>query len=104
MKRLHRSSDRMFVQMLTDRLQAEGIDCVVKDENRSSMGEITPIVSWATVWVIESEHYDRAEELLHAITNLPSLDEATWECSQCGEVHEPQFSTCWNCGNDKEAV
>jgi hypothetical protein len=23
----------------------------------------------------------------------------TWKCKKCGEVHELQFDTCWNCGS-----
>jgi RNA polymerase subunit RPABC4/transcription elongation factor Spt4 len=24
-----------------------------------------------------------------------------WTCSRCGEVLEPQFAQCWNCGTPR---
>jgi hypothetical protein len=29
---------------------------------------------------------------------LSSPPRGSWRCANCGEVHEPQFMACWNCG------
>ena len=38
-------------------------------------------------------------------TNLETDDgkAETWTCSSCGEVLEPQFTDCWNCGTSRES-
>ena len=27
-----------------------------------------------------------------------------WKCTKCGEMHEPQFDTCWKCGTSKSGL
>jgi hypothetical protein len=40
-----------------------------------------------------------ARELIAQLRTPVSGD--PWTCAKCGEVLEPQFSQCWNCGSPR---
>jgi Putative prokaryotic signal transducing protein len=54
-----------------------------------------------SVWILEDQQQQQAKEILATYTTgegVPSYSKEPWKCPRCGEIHEPQFSACWNCG------
>jgi hypothetical protein len=56
-----------------------------------------------TVWIADPSAAEQALALVaqfqrgHATTAVG----ATWQCPQCQEAHEAQFSSCWKCGTER---
>jgi hypothetical protein len=88
--------------MRKDRLEQAGIPCMIKNQRSSGLaGEIPFTEVFPELWVLQDEEYDRACQLLEeGLVLLPSSQD-TWGCARCGERHESQFGTCWNCGLER---
>ena len=82
--------------MLT--LESEGIPTAVHEESGGVIGHID--LPQGSIWVNKSDE-SRARELLENIKDEPISTER-WTCPSCGEVLEPQFEVCWNCGAARE--
>lgn len=81
-------------------LDAQGVPVSMQERPlRSALGEI-PFVEITTAVVLEDpERLGEARALIeHFRSGLPGVRGATWVCPECGEVHEPMFGECWNCG------
>lgn len=84
--------------MFKNMLAAEGVPCVVKNDNLSAaIGEIPFTECCPELWVIDDEVYPRARLLLDAWLSGEGADSADWVCPGCGEQVAAQFSVCWNC-------
>jgi len=83
--------------MLAERLQREGIACVVRNAALgTALGEIPLTECFPELWLIDGETWPRARNLLDQW--LASGDEGeSWICPGCGETIEPPFEACWRC-------
>ena len=98
MIKVYTASDLQEAQMISDLLERNGIDYLVKNKDlQSIMGEI-PIDTYPTIWVNEHEA-KRSKKLIDDI-NRRKVEGSIWTCS-CGESIEPQFQVCWNCQEAK---
>ena len=96
MRRVYSSFNLLAVHHAKNVLETEGIRATVKNEHLSSaMGELPPAECQAELWVLCDDDAPRAERLLR---HGPQADGAPWRCTECGEISEPQFTQCWNCG------
>lgn len=78
-------------------LRAAGIECEVRNTVLSgALGEIPFLECAPQIWIRSSLDEARARELIEQLRTPIAGD--PWTCSQCGEVLEPQFAQCWNCG------
>lgn len=61
-----------------------------------AVGEIPFIEAGPQVWIDERQDPESARAILaearQADTRPP------WQCANCGEMIEGQFTSCWNCG------
>lgn len=56
------------VALAKSRLEAEGIACLVRNENLSMLaGEILPFECYQELWVCDDADFDRAREILESI-------------------------------------
>ena len=81
-------------------LDAQGLPVTLHDRPlRTAIGEI-PFVEVTTALFLEDPaRLGEAQALIrHYRSGLPGVRGATWVCPGCGEVHEPMFGACWNCG------
>jgi hypothetical protein len=104
MKKLHSfcHRERPLANLLKERLAAEGIVCLVRnDELSTALGEIPFVECYPELWVVDDEVYPRARLLLDQWLNDLAPAEASWQCSRCGEILEGQFESCWQCGQGK---
>ncbi len=95
--------DRCQATLLKEILIAEGIDCIVRNDQLSSaVGEIPFVECCPELWVIDSETYPRAKLLLDAWLNKSAPSDEYWICKTCGEQVLLHFGACWSCGTINE--
>lgn len=101
MKKLHVFShrERPFASLLRERLAAEGIVCLLRnDELSTALGEIPFVECYPELWVVDDEVYPRARLLLDKWMEEAGASCPEWICPDCGERIEGQFLSCWKCG------
>jgi rubrerythrin len=100
MKLLMRCDHALAAAHYAAALRAAGIDCEVRNTVLSgALGEIPFLECAPQIWLRNALEEGRAREL---ITQLRSpVSGERWICAQCGEVLEPQFAQCWNCGRSR---
>lgn len=102
MKKIFVSQNLIEVEMRKDRLEEAGIRCTIKNQRASGLaGEIPFTEVFPELWVLQDAEYDRARQLLEEEPELRSVNQDFWTCAGCGERHESQFGTCWNCGQER---
>jgi hypothetical protein len=97
MKKIYTSQDRLLVEYVKAMLESHGFDCVLKNQFLSSgVGDLPPVECWPEVWLLQDAQASHAAKLVEQLF-VPAAGPA-WQCPQCGEWHEAQFSDCWRCG------
>jgi hypothetical protein len=86
-------------------LESHGVAAIVRGEALwSTRGEAPFEETYPTVWIEDDDREADAREIVrrHETRNAASGPEGVvWRCTKCGEVLEPQFTTCWSCGTDR---
>ena len=103
MKKLHTFGpwERPLANLFKDRLAQEGIACLLRNDDLVSvMGEVPFVECYPELWVLDAETWPRARLLLEGWLASASTS-TTWQCPVCGEIHEGQFSSCWQCGAER---
>jgi hypothetical protein len=100
MKLLLRCDHAIAAAHYAGALRAAGIDCEVRNTVLSgALGEIPFLECAPQIWIRNPLDEARARELIERL-RTPVAGEP-WTCSRCGEVLEPQFAQCWNCGTPR---
>ena len=100
MKLLLRCDHAIAAAHYAGALRAAGIDCEVRNTVLSgALGEIPFLECAPQIWIHNPLDEARARELIERL-RTPVAGEP-WTCSRCGEVLEPQFAQCWNCGTPR---
>ena len=100
MKKLHTFGlhEGPLVELLLERLEKEGVDCVLRNRQLfSALGEIPFTECFPELWVVDAEVWPRARALLDQWLADTGLGKS-WNCPACGESVEAVFSSCWHCG------
>ena len=84
-------------------LEAEGIETVVQGEHLFPLRGIIPVTADTnpSVWVVNGADFDQARSIATAYdrgTHSRQSQPRSWDCPQCGEGLEGQFTACWKCG------
>jgi hypothetical protein len=84
-------------------LDAQGVPVTLHERPlRSAIGEIPFVEVTTTLTLDDPARLAEAQELIrHFRSGLPGVRGATWVCPGCGEVHEPMFGACWQCGRTR---
>lgn len=97
MKLLMRCEHTLAAAHFAAALRAAGIDCELRNTALSgALGEIPFLECAPQIWLRNALDESRARELVEQLRRPVAGD--PWTCAACGEVLEPQFSQCWNCG------
>ena len=105
MKYLCNDSDRVFMAMLKDELEASHIQVYVKNQySANSMVPWNITCYSAELYVVDEDDLELAEQKMHKLArDRDDLDASfAWGCPKCGEMLEPQFNECWKCGYLRE--
>jgi len=101
LKLVYTSEDLIFLHHLKNILNAEGIECLIKNDSLLSLaGEIPLTICWPELWVKDSLKEMWAKELIEE-AKAPSDSNEDWVCESCGEKHSARFTDCWNCQSIK---
>src|SRR4051812_8068151 len=99
MKQVYSARDEIDAEMVKNALTDAEIESVVQSGGLSGiLGEI-PVNegSLPSVWV-RDEDVDHAARVLKEFQHPPKPAGVPWKCPKCGEMIDPQFTACWNCG------
>ncbi|HVQ37086.1 MAG TPA: DUF2007 domain-containing protein [Pyrinomonadaceae bacterium] len=98
------SIDGANIEMLKALLEEADIRCMIRNEYLSSaMGEVPFLEASPELWILKDEDYLRARSTLDTWRATRIEAGAPWACAQCGENIEGQFTSCWQCGNERTA-
>lgn len=96
MKRVFRAASLLQVAHARNVLIAAGISSELRNQYLAgALGDLPMLETWPQLWV-EDALEAAALRALAAAASAPAG--APWTCGQCGEVLEPQFTSCWRCG------
>jgi hypothetical protein len=96
MKRVFRAASLLQVAHARNVLIAAGIDSELRNQYLAgALGDLPMLETWPQLWVEDSLEPAALRALKTAATAPAG---ATWICPDCGEVLEPQFTSCWRCG------
>jgi len=99
MKRVYSAENGLMMDYLQGLLEDRGIHCMIRNQLLSgAAGELPPIETWPTLWVLDDRDAELAEALIAEALQVPDSPRDEWRCPQCGEAIEAQFSQCWRCG------
>lgn len=102
MKRLFSSPDSTEIGLLKSRLEEAGIPCLLRNEQIS---QAIPSAAFAAeLWIGKDQDYPRAVDLCEAWRHPSAEVRPIWTCPHCGEKLGGQFSACWKCGTQRDAV
>ena len=97
MKLLMRCEHAIAAAHFAGALRAAGIACEVRNTTLAgAIGEIPFLECAPQLWLRNALDEPRARELIAQLRR--PVDGDSWACAVCGELLEPQFSQCWNCG------
>jgi hypothetical protein len=76
-------------------LIAAGIDCELRNQYLAgALGDLPMMETWPQLYVDDADELPALRALARAEA-VPAGD--AWTCPGCGEVLEPQFTSCWRC-------
>lgn len=95
-------ADRAEAGLMKDRLEGEGISCLIRNEQLfAALGEIPFLECSPELWVVDDEVWPRAKLLLDSWFKA-EVSDIGWDCPCCGETLEGQFGACWKCGTERD--
>lgn len=98
MQPLFSSLNLLEVHHLKNLLEAEGIRCHIKNELLSRLAGEIPFTECAPqLWLLDERDLGRARRIV-ADFGCGAAAGPRWQCKNCGEALEGQFSACWHCG------
>lgn len=100
MKRVYRAASLLKVAHARNVLITAGIPCEVRHQYLAgAMGDLPLLETWPELLVEDADEQYALSVLRRAATEVGGTP---WICSQCEEVLEPQFTSCWRCGRERE--
>lgn len=86
----------MEAQVLVTHLNEENIESIIEKDDAGGMHPQLQAARGVKIFVDEID-LQRAKKVI----DTSSENLSSWVCSNCNEVHEGQFSVCWNCGEKR---
>lgn len=108
MKRLFTATtsiDGANIEMLKGLLEEAEIRCMIRNEYLSSaMGEVPFLESSPELWILKDEDLLRASAIVENWRTTRVNVGEPWTCAHCGENIEGQFTSCWQCGEERQVA
>jgi hypothetical protein len=90
------------IACLRELLEEAGIACFMRNEISAGLSPEIPISeSTPELWIEDDERLNEALQIKREWRSAPKITGSDWVCLKCGETSEPQFNSCWNCGEFK---
>jgi hypothetical protein len=104
MRLLYSSLKLLEVHHLKNLLESDGIRCHIKNELLSRLAGEIPFTECAPeLWLLDERDLDRAKRIVADVGRTP-VAAPPWQCRDCGEALEGQFSACWHCGAPRPQI
>lgn len=88
-------------KMVEDYLTQEGFHVELRgDALSAAVGELPVNEGSPSLWVPVEQGEDAAKAVQEWFQSK-TPDAPSWTCQSCGETHEGQFQSCWNCGAER---
>jgi hypothetical protein len=102
MQQIYSARDEVDAEMVKNALADAGIESVVQSGGLSAVLGAIPVTesSLPSIWVRDDD-LDRAKQVLAEFQHPAAPQGVPWKCPNCGEMIDPQFTECWNCGAAK---
>ena len=102
MTKLFTSQSLTEVELLRGVLEQQGIASTVRNQYTSiGRGEIPFTETWPELWVVNDADLARSQALLAQGYGKDGDSAQDWTCANCGEEIEAQFTSCWNCSQER---
>jgi hypothetical protein len=102
MKRVFRAASLIQVAHARNVLLAAGIHSELRNQYLSgALGDLPMLETWPQLFVEDSDEQAALRALARAAVAPTG---ASWTCEHCGELLEPQFTSCWRCGSSPSQV
>ena len=102
MKPLIASLNTLEVHHLKNVLEAEGIQCRLRNELLTRLAGEIPFTECALeLHLVDEADRWRAERILEDWRRATPGTGDPWVCGSCGEHLEGQFTACWRCGGPR---
>ena len=96
------SSEPGVLERLKGTLERAGIACEIRNELLSGLVPEIPISeSMPELWIVNDERLSEAQQVLAGLKETVIASGTPWTCQQCGEILDPQFTSCWKCGSTR---
>jgi hypothetical protein len=98
MQLLYSSLNLLEIHHLKNLLETERIRCHIRNELLSRLAGEIPFTECAPqLWLEDERDFERAKRIVAGFGTNP-IPKTPWQCANCGEALEGQFSACWHCG------
>ena len=106
MKQVYIAQDPPDAHFVAGILQQYGISCEIRGEDlwgaRGALS-VSPD-TLPTIWIRDDNRYEEARNLVRQIENktlAANTGDSPWQCPNCGEEMEAQYTDCWQCGTGR---
>lgn len=100
MQKLYTTENKVMIYLLKSKLDENGIQSLIKNDQPPLAGEIPPIIAWPELWLIDDEQLEQAKKIVQDELASAHHQEA-WVCKNCGERSPGEFNICWKCGTSR---
>lgn len=96
MKRVFRAASLIQVAHARNVLLTAGIQSELRNQYLAgALGDLPMLETWPQLYVDDEDE----QVALRVLARAAAAPAGTpWTCERCGEVLEPQFTSCWRCG------
>jgi len=106
MKQVYIAQDPSDAHFVAGILQQYGISCEIRGEElwaaRGALS-VSPD-TLPSIWIQDDNRIEQAEKLVQQYENktlTTNIGNSPWQCPNCGEEMEAQYTDCWQCGTSR---
>ena len=102
MKKIFSSPIIGEIPRLQSMLESAGIKCTLRNEILSGLAPALPMTeSTPELWIEDDNRLAEALQIKSDFQSSVTAVGDAWQCPKCGEISEPQFTSCWKCGANR---
>ena len=99
MKKIFSSPIVGEIPQLRNMLESAGIACLLRNEASAGLSPEVPMTeSTPELWIQDDHRLAEALQIKADSQSSAAVVGQDWQCRKCGEISEPQFTSCWKCG------
>jgi hypothetical protein len=99
MKKIFSSPIVGEIPQLRSMLEGAGIACLLRNEISAGLSPEVPMSEGTPeLWIQDDHRLAEALQIKADFQSSATVVGQDWQCQKCGEISEPQFTSCWKCG------